>query len=114
MQLSAASLQDSLQLPSPSDPGHGLPECTEQVPPLQVSVPLQNRPSLQGAVLFGCWQTLLTPLQTSLVQTLPSSVQAVRLALKVQSAAQQEPAVPLFAPSSQASPMVPSMVPSPQ
>ena len=114
VQLSAASLHDSLQLPSPSGPGQGSPACTVQVPPLQVSAPLQNRPSLQGAVLFGCVQRLLVPLQTSLVQTLPSSVQPVPAVLNVQSVAQHEPAVPLFAPSSQASPIDASMVPSPQ
>src|SRR5262245_59720420 len=48
VQLSVVSLHDSLQLPSPSGPGHGFPGCTLQVPPLQVSAPLQKMPSLQG------------------------------------------------------------------
>src|SRR6185503_1684345 len=42
-QLSDASLHDSEQLPSPSGPGHGSPECVEHVPPVQLSVPLQNK-----------------------------------------------------------------------
>jgi hypothetical protein len=46
VQVSAASLQLSAQLPSPSGPGHGLPACVEHTPAAQVSVPLQNRPSL--------------------------------------------------------------------
>jgi hypothetical protein len=41
VQLSAVSLQDSAQLPSPSGPGQGSPVWVEQVPPVQVSVPLQ-------------------------------------------------------------------------
>src|SRR5690349_15110056 len=48
VQLSAPSLQDSAQLPSPSGPGHGSPAWVEQAPlPLQLSAPLQNRLSLQ-------------------------------------------------------------------
>ena len=47
VQLSAASLHDSAQLPSPSGPGHGLPPCTH-APPLQTSAPLQNKPSLHA------------------------------------------------------------------
>src|SRR5688572_12275747 len=46
-QLSAASLHDSAQLPSPSAPGQGSPVWVEQVPPPQVSVPLQKSPSAQ-------------------------------------------------------------------
>jgi len=61
-QLSAPSSQLSEQLPSLSGPEHGSPACTEQLPPLQVSAPLQNSPSLHGAVLFGCWHTLDAPL----------------------------------------------------
>jgi len=76
VQLSAASLHDSLQLPSPSGPGHGFVPCTEQAPPEQVSLPLQKTPSLHGTVLFGCAHVPL-PLHWSLVQTLPSSGQAV-------------------------------------
>jgi hypothetical protein len=52
VQASAASLHVSEQLPSPSGPGHGLPAWVVQLPPLQVSTPLQNRPSLQ-ATPFG-------------------------------------------------------------
>jgi hypothetical protein len=51
VQLSVASSHDSAQLPSPSGPGQGLPECV-QLPPLQVSVPLQKRPSLHGVPLM--------------------------------------------------------------
>jgi hypothetical protein len=47
-QLSADSLHDSEQLPSPSAPTHGLPVCELQAPAAQVSVPLQNRPSLHA------------------------------------------------------------------
>src|SRR5205823_13954736 len=32
-------------------PAHGLPACAEHVPPLHVSAPLQNNPSLQGVAL---------------------------------------------------------------
>src|SRR5262245_64260763 len=100
---------------SPSGPGQGLPACTEQLPPPQVSPPLQNRPSLHGAVLFGCWQTALAPLQVSLVQTLPSSVHAVPFVLNVQLVVQHEPAVPLLPPSSHCSDAAPqvSIVPLP-
>jgi hypothetical protein len=48
VQLSAASLHDSAQLPSPSGPGQGSPACVLQEPELQVSAPLQNRPSLHA------------------------------------------------------------------
>jgi len=51
-QLSAASLQELPQIPPPV---HGLPECTLQVPPAQLSVPLQNSPSLQGPALATAW-----------------------------------------------------------
>src|SRR5439155_11159840 len=75
-QLWAASLQVSLH----SGPlAHGSPLCV-QTPPLQVSVPLQKRLSLQEAVLFGCVQAP-APLHTSSVQTLPSLVQAVPAAV---------------------------------
>ena len=48
LQLSAPSLHDSAQLPSPSGPGQGSPVCTLQAPPPQESVPVQNRPSVQA------------------------------------------------------------------
>ena len=56
-------------------PVHGSPACTEQFPPLHVSVPLQNTLSSHDALLFGCVQEPL-PLQMSFVQTLPSLVHA--------------------------------------
>ena len=37
-------------------PVHGSPACTEQFPPLHVSVPLQNTLSSHDALLFGCVQ----------------------------------------------------------
>jgi hypothetical protein len=49
-----ASLQLSEQFPSPSAPGHGFPECNEQLPPLHVSEPLQWSASLHAAELFAC------------------------------------------------------------
>jgi hypothetical protein len=73
--LSADSLQVLLHSGRPLQ---GSPECDEQVPPEQVSAPLQYRPSSQDAVLLG-WVQVPEPLQTSLVQTLPSSVQAAPL-----------------------------------
>jgi hypothetical protein len=76
VQLSAPSLHDSEQFPSPSAPGHGFPAWTVQAPATQVSAPLQNRPSLHGALLFGCVQ-LPAPLQMSFVQTFPSDVHGV-------------------------------------
>jgi len=72
-QLSAASLHASAHSVPPV---HGSPPWLLHDPPLQVSVPLQYRLSVHGAVLFGCPQAPL-PLHSSLVQTLPSSVQAV-------------------------------------
>src|SRR5439155_1380496 len=77
-----------VQVPSPShwasvqtSPSavHGSPLCA-QVPPLQVSVPLQKRPSSQDAV-FGVCAQVPAPLQVSSVQTLPSLVQAVPAAV---------------------------------
>src|SRR2546429_566219 len=59
-----------------------------------------------------CCQMLLAPLQRSVVQTLPSSVQAVPLVLNVHVVVQHEPAVPLFTPSSHDSGL--STTPSPQ
>ena len=87
VQLSAASLHDSEQLPSPSGPVHGLPVCP-QVPPLHVSLPLQNNPSSQGSVLFW-WRQVPDALQTSSVQTLLS------LAHGVPAVALFEPQVPV-------------------
>ena len=52
-------------------PLHGLPAWTEQVPPLQVSVPLQYKPSVQDAVLLGLLQPIPT-VHMSSVQTLLS------------------------------------------
>src|SRR5207249_12002546 len=65
-------------------------------------------PALPGA----CWQMLLMPLQRSVVQTLPSSVQAVPFVLNVHVVVQHEPGVPLFMPSSHDSP--PLRLPFPQ
>jgi hypothetical protein len=73
VQLLAASLQDSLQLPSPSGPGHGSPVCAEQLPPLQVSLPLQKRPSVQAEPLgSGAVQLSAASLQDSLQLPSPS------------------------------------------
>ncbi len=47
LHVSLPSLHDSLQLLSPSAPGHGSPAWLLQLPPLHVSAPLQNVPSLQ-------------------------------------------------------------------
>ena len=66
LQLSAASLHDSEQSPSPSAPGHGLPACWEHVPFEHVSPPLQKSPSSHGPdpnALAG--QSGLVPLQCS-------------------------------------------------
>src|SRR5206468_488404 len=82
-QLSAASLHvDAHSAP----PAHGSPACTPQLPPPQVSAPLQNSPSVQGAVLFG-WAQVPAPLHWSLVQPLPSSVHATPTGAKQLSAA---------------------------
>lgn len=70
VQLSEVSLQDSEQFASPSGPGHGFPAWTLQKPPLHVSVPLQNSPSSQAALLLMLVQQPL--LQVSVVQGLPS------------------------------------------
>src|SRR3989442_15175368 len=75
--------------------------------PVQVSAtshaPLAERQTVPP-LPTGCWQTL-APLQVSVVHGLPSSVHAVPLVLKVQSAAQQEASVPFVAPSSHCSPV---------
>jgi hypothetical protein len=52
VQFFAPSLQLSLQFGPVLWPGHGFPACVTQVPPLHVSAPLQNTPSLHPAV-FG-------------------------------------------------------------
>jgi hypothetical protein len=57
-------------------PAHGSPACRLQLPPLQVSLPLQKTPSSHGAVLFG-WVHAPAPSQTSSVQGLVSALQAV-------------------------------------
>jgi len=71
-QVAAASLQVLLHS---APPAHGSPLCV-QVPPLQVSVPLQKNPSSQDAVFDVCAQ-VPEPLHTSSVQTLPSLLQPV-------------------------------------
>lgn len=48
LQVSVASLQLSLQFPSPSGPGQGGDPCRLQTPALHVSVPLQKSPSSHG------------------------------------------------------------------
>lgn len=50
---------------------HGFPECRAQVPPLQVSRPLQKNPSLQELALFT-WTQPLKGLHASIVQSLLS------------------------------------------
>jgi hypothetical protein len=52
---------------------HGSPEWTLHEPPLQVSLPLQNSVSSQGAVLLG-WVQPPAPSQTSSVQPLLSEL----------------------------------------
>jgi hypothetical protein len=76
-QFAAASLHE---LAHSAPPAQGSP-AWPQAPPLQVSTPLQKRPSSQGAVLFVCWQVPV-PLQVSSVQALLSLVQALAAALK--------------------------------
>src|SRR5207248_6129678 len=75
-QVAAASLQVLLHS---APPAQGSPLCV-QMPPPQVSVPLQKTPSLQEAV-FGVCAQVPEPLQASSVQTLPSVVQAVPAAV---------------------------------
>src|SRR5262245_20497830 len=72
-QFCGPSLQRLLHSPPPA---HGSPAWMLHEPPLQVSAPLQNILSLQGALFAGCTQEPL-PLHWSLVHTLPSSVQWV-------------------------------------
>src|SRR5439155_24812850 len=93
----------SLQMSSHSAPPvHGSPPCV-QVPPLQVSVPLQKRPSSQDAVLGVCAQ-VPEPLQASSVQTLPSLVRAVSGAV-AQVPSASSPLMVQSAPASQAVPL---------
>src|SRR5262249_56618554 len=94
-QLSALSLQLFAHSP-PLE--HGLPAWW-QVPPPQVSVPLQNRPSSHDAVLFVCAH-VPAPLHMSSVHGLLSSVHAVPAGLEQSSVAQEPPAV--LIPSSRA------------
>src|SRR5262249_30173232 len=91
VQLSSTSLQEAAQLLSPVLSGrHGSPEWTEQLPPEHVSVPLQNRLSVHGAVLFGCVQVPVA-LHLSSVQTLRSLVHAVPAGWKPLSVQLPEP-----------------------
>src|SRR5438093_8173924 len=102
-QLWAASLQVSLH----SGPlAHGSPLCV-QTPPLQVSVPLPKRPSLQEAVLFGCVQAP-APLHTSSVQTLPSLVRAVSAGVAQSPAAPSPVSVQATPPAQGAPPGLPT------
>jgi hypothetical protein len=68
---SAASLHVSLQSPSPSAPGHGLPAWVLQRPPLHWSAPLQNTPSLQGEP-FGSGDEHASALSLQTSAQLPS------------------------------------------
>jgi hypothetical protein len=75
--LAKQSSVDSLQvLPQMPPPVHGSPVCAPQVPPLQVSSPLQNSPSSHGALLAVCAHVPL-PSQKSSVQTSESLVHGV-------------------------------------
>jgi len=86
-QLSGPSLHVLPQIPPPM---HGSPAWLLHVPPAQVSGPLQNRPSLHGAVLLLCTQ-VPAPLHSSSVQTLPSVVHAdPRSSLQVSAASLHE------------------------
>ena len=81
----AASLHDSLRLPSPC-PGRGR-DCRRgrrSCHRCRCRRRCRRAASVHGAVLFGCWQIGLAPLQVSLVQTLPSSMQPVPFVLNVQ------------------------------
>ncbi|MEK7757434.1 MAG: hypothetical protein AAB385_09530 [Planctomycetota bacterium] len=51
--------------------GHGSPECKPQLPPLHVSLPLQNNPSSQELELFA-WTQPLDGLHESSVHSLLS------------------------------------------
>jgi len=72
LQLSRASLHDSLQLPSPSGPGQGLPAWRLHVPLLQVSAPSQNAPSSHGEELLTCVHESVASLHESFVQAVVS------------------------------------------
>ena len=105
-QSSAASSQvDAHSLP----PAQGSPTWAPQLPAEQVSAPLQKTPSSQGAVLLA-WTQVPAPSHWSSVQALPSSVQAVSAASRVQADEQQSPSAVL--PSSHCS--LPSVTESPQ
>jgi len=74
--------------------------------------PLAAARHVVPALPAACWQVPLDPVHRSVVQTFPSSVQAVPPVLNVHVVVQQEPAVPLFTPSSHDSGL--STTPSPQ
>lgn len=90
--VSLASLQLSAQFASPSAPGHGLPTCPLQTPPLQVSAPLQNRPSSQGV-----------PLESALVQESEASLQDSAQLLSPSGPGQGAPTCCVQAPAAQVS-----------
>ena len=77
-QLSAVSLHASAHS---EPPVQGSPACTEQLPPEQVSLPLQNRPSLHDAALFVCAQ-VPDPLHASVVHWFPSDVHGVAASVR--------------------------------
>jgi hypothetical protein len=72
-QVWAASLQLLAHSPAPA---HGFPACTLQVPPLQVSGPLQKKPSVHGSLLF-VWTQVPLPSHSSVVHGFPSLVHGV-------------------------------------
>src|SRR6185369_16248023 len=57
-------------------PRHGSPACPLQVPPAQVSTPLQNVPSSHGAVLLA-WPHVPAPSQRASVLTFESPAHGV-------------------------------------
>src|SRR5439155_1088985 len=116
-------------LPSHASVVHGLPSSVHAVPlaflasagqaallPVHVSATSHPPPAAARHVVpelpGACWQTPLDPLQRSVVQTLPSSVQAVPLVLNVHVVVQHEAGLPLSAPVSHCSGL--STTPSPQ
>ena len=72
-QAAACSLQVSVQSESSSGPSHGSPGCTLQLPPAQLSLPLQNTPSSHGAVLSRWSHSLVMSLHASVVQPFSSA-----------------------------------------
>jgi hypothetical protein len=78
LQASIASLHEVAQLLSVGSTVHGLPPWIEQVPPLHVSAPLQNAPSVHGNELFtmrhpvDALAPMLDGLQVSVVQPFES------------------------------------------